>query len=97
MMKVELDIEKMQAMLEMWRNSTDLQVPMTDGFRLYLMKNRHEILGNLLQAATALNLAMSCMKPLDDDAAFDDLKEKLRAFIEWAAAEIDKLDLMTRE
>lgn len=96
-MKIELDTEKIKAILDMWRGSTDLQVPMMDHFKILLMKNRHEILGNLLQAATAWNQMLSCMTPLEEEAAFATLRQDTQQFIAWASSEIDKLDQMKHE
>lgn len=58
------------------------------------MKNRREILGNLLQASTALNLALDCMTPVGDTAAFDALRNEVQRFIAWAASESDRLDTL---
>lgn len=33
-MKIELDTEKLLAMLEAWRSATDLQAPMMDQFKI---------------------------------------------------------------
>ncbi|WP_420473410.1 hypothetical protein [Noviherbaspirillum sp. ST9] len=93
-MKIELDPDRMEEMLDMWRKSVDLQIPMMDDFKIRMMQNRREILENFLQTGTGWTLALGCMEPLDDAARFDDLRIKVKAFVDWAASEIDALDAM---
>jgi hypothetical protein len=93
-MKIELDPDRMEEMLDTWRKSVDLQIPMMDDFKIRMMKNRREILENFLQTGTGWTLVLSCMEPLDDTVRFDALRIKVKTFVDWAASEIDTLDTM---
>ena len=93
-MKIELDPDRMEDMLDMWRKSVDLQVPMMDDFKIRMMKNRREILENFLQTGTGWTLMLNCMHPLDNAERFSALKNKVKAFIDWTAAELDLLNSM---
>ncbi|MFC7513749.1 hypothetical protein ACFQUU_01885 [Herbaspirillum sp. GCM10030257] len=91
-MKVELDLERLEDMLDMWRKSVDLQVPMMDDFKIRMMQNRRQILENLVQTATGWNLMLNCMHAPDDTALLHEMKSKVSSFVTWAAGEIDALD-----
>ena len=93
-MKFELDPDRVEDMLDTWRKSVDLQIPMMDDFKIRMMKHRREILENFLQTGTGWTLMLSCMKPLDEADRFNDLKIKVKAFVDWVASEIDTLDAM---
>lgn len=93
-MKIELDPDRLEDMLDMWRKSVDLKIPMMDDFKIRMMKNRREILENLMQTGTGWCLMLSCMSTLEDDGRLADLKEKVKAFVDWTAAELDALNAM---
>ena len=84
----------MEEMLDTWRKSVNLQIPMMDDFKIRMMKNRREILENFLQTGTGWTLMLSCMNPLDDAVRFDDLRIKVKSFVDWAASELDTLDTL---
>ena len=91
-MKVEIDLDRLEEMLDMWRKSVDLQVPMMDDFKIRMMQNRRQILENLVQTATGWNLMLNCMHSPDDAALLQEMKIKVTGFVRWAAGEIDALD-----
>ena len=91
-MKVEMDLERLDEMLDMWKKSVDLQLPMMDDFKIRMMQNRRPILENLLQTGTGWTLMLSCMRPLDDSSDLAALRQRVKEFVAWAAAEIDALD-----
>lgn len=93
-MKIELDTDRLEDMLETWRKSVDLQIPMMDDFKIRMMKNRREILENFLQTGTGWTLMLGCMQPLDDAERLAGLKARVKEFVDWAAAEIDALNAM---
>lgn len=93
-MKLEFNPADLEAMLDTWRQSTDLEMAMTDQFRIYMMANRRQILENLVQTGSGWEQLLRCARPLDadDKAALRALREKLKAFVAWAVAELDGLD-----
>jgi hypothetical protein len=91
-MKVELDLERLEEMLDMWRKSVDLQVPMMDDFKIRMMQNRRQILENLVQTGTGWNLMLNCMHAPEDAALLREMKSRVADFVSWAAGEIDALD-----
>lgn len=95
-MKLEIDPSDLEAMLDAWRQSTDLEMAMTDQFRIHMMANRRQILENLLQTGSGWEQLLRCARPLDDGdkAALSALREKVKAFVAWAAAELDRLDAL---
>jgi len=93
-MKIDLDPDRMEEMLDTWRKSVDLQIPMMDDFKIRMMKNRREILENFLQTGTGWTLALGCMTPLEDSERFEDLRIKVKVFVDWAASELDSLNTL---
>lgn len=95
-MKLEFDPADLEAMLATWRQLTDLDMAMTDQFRIHMMGNRRQILENLLQTGTGWEQLLRCAQPLDKAGklALAALREKLHAFVAWAAAELDGLDAL---
>jgi len=93
-MKIDLDPDRMEEMLDTWRKSVDLQIPMMDDFKIRMMKNRREILENFLQTGTGWTLALGCMTALEDSERFEDLRIKVKAFVDWAASELDSLNTL---
>lgn len=59
-----------------------------------MMANRRQILENLLQTGSGWEQLLRCAQPLDDadKTALRALREKVQAFVAWAAAELDGLD-----
>jgi hypothetical protein len=92
-MKLEFDLHDLEAMLETWRQSTNLEMAMTDQFKIHMMSNRREILENLLQTGTGWEQLLRCAQPLDetDRTELRALREKLKAFVAWASVELDAL------
>lgn len=91
-MKVEMDVERLDEMLDMWKKSVDLQLPMMDDFKIRMMQNRRPILENLVQTGTGWTLMLSCMQSPEEDGKLAALKQRVNQFVAWAAAEIDALD-----
>lgn len=93
-MNIELEPDRLEEMLDTWRKSLDLQIPMMDDFKIRMMKNRREILENFVQTGTGWTLMLNCMTPLDESERFAALGGKVKAFTDWAAAELDLLNAM---
>ena len=93
-MKLEFDARDLEAILDTWRQSTNLEMAMTDQFRIHMMANRRQILENLLQTGTGWEQLLRCAQPLDenDRAELRALREKVKAFVAWASADLDALD-----
>lgn len=95
-MKLEINPSDLEAMLDAWRQSIDLEMAMTDQFKILMMANRREILENLLQTGSGWEQLLRCARPLDDEdqAALLALREKPAAFVAWASSELDGLDAL---
>lgn len=93
-MNIVLDPDRLEEMLDTWRKSVDLQIPMMDDFKIRMMKNRREILENFLQTGTGWTLMLTCMAPIGDGERFAVLKRNVKEFVDWVAAELDLLNAM---
>jgi len=91
-MRVEMDVSRLDEMLDMWKKSVDLQLPMMDDFKIRMMQNRRPILENLVQTGTGWTLMLSCMEEEVENGELAALRDRVKQFVAWAAAEIDALD-----
>lgn len=93
-MKLEFNPADLEAMLDTWRQSTNLEMAMTDQFKIHMMANRHQILENLVQTGSGWEQLLRCAHPLnsDDRTALRALRDKVKAFVAWASSELDRLD-----
>lgn len=96
-MKLDIAIADLDAMLIAWRQSVDLETAMTDQFKIMMMANRRQILENLLQTGSGWEQLLRCARPLDaaDADELQRLRGKLKDFVAWAAAELDRLESLT--
>ncbi|UBM12732.1 hypothetical protein [Cupriavidus metallidurans] len=94
-MKVDFDHESLLMMMDMWKKSVDMAMPMKDEFKIHMMQNRQSILQNYERAAGAWLLAIGCMTPDDEGKAeLDATRAKVKAFQDWAKASIADLDAL---
>lgn len=96
-MKVELDPGNLLMSMSMWRDVTDMKIPIADDLRVHLMSNKGQNLNNFIATATAWRTVLRGCSPLEPDAKeFDDLVREIESFIEWAKgglAELQQLAL----
>jgi hypothetical protein len=83
----------------MWRETTDMKVPVHDDFKVHFMQNRGQILANFANTATAWSMMLRALTPtsVDDTKAFDALRGEIEEFQAWAKSEIAKLEHLAVE
>lgn len=93
-MKLDIAVGDLEAMLSAWRQSVELETPMTDQFRIMMMANRRHILENLLQTGSGWEQFLRCARGLEagDEADLRRLRLTVEEFVSWAASELDRLD-----
>lgn len=92
-MKLDISVAELEAMLNAWRQSVDLETAMTDQFKIMMMVNRRQILENLLQTGSGWEQLLRCARGVDgnDQVELRRLQDMVREFVSWAASEIDQL------
>ncbi|WP_454739631.1 hypothetical protein [Cupriavidus necator] len=91
-MQVELFADQVVEMMDIYRDTIDLKVPIKDEFKVHFMQRRRDILTNFSHNGKAWSLLLQCMKPSEDPAEFDALTMQVKEFRDWADAELRKLD-----
>lgn len=59
--QVSLDLSFVQVAIDLWRQATDMNVPVHDDFKVHFMTNRGEILRNFDNTATAWSMMLRGM------------------------------------
>jgi hypothetical protein len=91
-MKVELDPGNLLMSMSLWRDVTDMKMPIADHLRVHLMSNKAQNLNNFIATATAWRTVLRGCTPLEPDAQqFADLVREIEAFIEWSKAGLVEL------
>jgi hypothetical protein len=85
--------------MEMWRQTTDLKVPVHDDFKVHFMENRGQILTNFANTATAWSMLLRALTPTggEDTKMLDALRGEIEEFQAWAKSEIAKLEHLAVE
>lgn len=97
--QVTLDPGFLQESMRLWRQATDMQLPLHDKFKLHFMQNRRPILTNHVKTARDWLMVMRAMSPAtaEEEGALRDLLAEVEEFCSWAKAELAKLDHMALE
>lgn len=91
-MKVDLDEQMLLTSMELWRNVTDMKVPIADHLRVHLMANKATSLKNFIATATAWRTVLGSCTPVQDGAQqFAALMREVDAFIDWSKAGLVEL------
>ena len=78
--------------MRMWRETTDMKVPLHDDFKVHFMQNRGQILGNFERTASAWQMMLGAMKPASEDKEqFESIVASVNEFADWAKSEQEKL------
>lgn len=85
--------------MQMWRETTDLKVPVHDDFKVHFMQNRGQILSNFANTATAWSMMLRALTPVgaEDTKACEALRGEIEEFQAWAKSEIAKLEHLAVE
>ncbi len=95
-MRVELNPDWIRMSMILWREATDMKMPMADEFKLHFMERRGLILDNFIRTSRAWSMVLShCVGQGDSDAAeLLALCAEVEAFGSWAKAEHRALEMM---
>lgn len=85
--------------MQMWREATDLKVPVHDEFKVHFMENRGQILTNFANTGTAWSMMLRALSPAgpEDAKALEALRGEIEEFQTWAKSEIAKLEHLVVE
>ena len=89
-----LDLSFIRVSMKLWRQTTDMEVPMHDNVKVHIMQNRGRILHNFVETANAWSMLLRGMESAtpDDADALEAARAEIKAFGGWANSEIEKLE-----
>lgn len=94
-MKLDIDPAYMLSCMSLWRDSTDLKIPMRDDFKMHFMQERESILKNFTSTASAWLMALRRAVPdAKDQVEFEGLIAKIEEFEAWATTELQAIQGM---
>jgi hypothetical protein len=89
---VGLDPSYILVCMEMWRDATDLKIPLRDDFKVHFITRRHTLLANCEKTATAWSMILGSMRAHGNhQMRLDECREKVEEFKSWAKAELAEL------
>lgn len=94
-MLVDFDPEIIDVMMDLWRKSLDMEMPLKDELKIQFMQNRRRILENHLRTAKGWQLFMGSLAPTDASrVGFEIANAKVEAFRQWAEISLAELDAL---
>ncbi len=81
---VEFDPGFMRVSMEMWRNATDMKIPLLDEFKIHFMQNRRSLLDGFVKTGKAWLMVLRTMTSTSQSDELDRLRTDVQAFVDWA-------------
>lgn len=88
---VELDPAILRVSMQMWRDATDLRMPVHDSFKVHFMENRRSLLFGFAKTGRAWQMMLRAMSAPGNAAELDALRAEVAAFVQWAEAGLAEL------
>lgn len=85
--------------MNLWRQTTEMKLPVHDSFKVHFIQNRGPILRNFAKTAAAWTSMLRAMAPVtpEDAQALDAARAEVEEFGKWATLEIAKLEHLAIE
>lgn len=97
--QIAFDPSFVRTSMELWRETTDMKLPVHDSFKVHFIQNRGPILRNFVKTAGAWAMMFHGLEATspEDAEALAAVRAEVDAFGEWAKAEIAKLAQLAEE
>lgn len=94
-MKLDFDPAWLRTSMSMWRDATDLKVPLHDDFKVHFIEQRSSILAGFIKTATAFSMVLrACKAEGEDLRELEALRTEVDAFKKWAETGLNDLNTM---
>jgi hypothetical protein len=92
--QVTFDPSFIQESLSLWRQATDMQIPMHDEFKLHFMQNRRKILANHANTARSWSMMLRALTPStpSEQTDLDSIRMQVEEFGSWANDQIAEME-----
>lgn len=81
---VELAPSFIRASMDMWRNATDMKIPLHDAFKIHFMERRKSLLEGFEKTGKAWLAMLRAMKPTSNASELVALRADIEEFVRWA-------------
>ena len=97
-MKIDLDPENLQVSMGLWRQATDMEIPLAPHLRSHFLTQRGALLEGFVKIAKNWTMLLDGCKASDDDLiALDALRGEIIEFKSWAERGIEELSKLATE
>lgn len=92
--QVSFDPSFLEESLWLWRQATDMQIPMRDDFKVHFMQNRQKILANHANTARSWSMMLRAMTPSTpaEQASLDAVLAQVEEFGTWAKEQVAEIE-----
>lgn len=95
-MKISIDFSFINTVIELWRSSTDMQIPIHDSLKLHFLQNRGQILDNFKTTANAWKMLLRTAVPdAGDEVEFQETMKAIEEFDAWVERELTALEVLS--
>jgi len=97
--QITFDPSFVRTSIALWRETTDMKIPVHDSFKVHFIQNRGPILRNFAKTARAWAMMFHGMEATSaqDAEALATVRNEIDAFGEWAKSELAKLQELADE
>lgn len=81
---VELDPSFIRVSMDMWRNATDMKIPLHDAFKIHFMERRKSLLEGFEKTGKAWLAMLRAMKSTSNASELVALRADIEEFVRWA-------------
>lgn len=81
---VELDPSFIRVSMDMWRNATDMKIPLHDAFKIHFMERRKALLEGFEKTGKAWLAMLRAMKSTSNASELVALRADIEEFVRWA-------------
>lgn len=97
-MKLDFDPERLRISMRMWRDATDLKVPVHDNFKIHFIESRASLLEGFVKIGNAFSTILrACTAEGQDLVELDAINADVEEFKQWAKDGLEELSSLASE
>lgn len=97
-MKLDFDPEGLRVCMRLWRDTTDLKVPVHDNFKIHFIESRASLLEGFVKIGNAFTTILrACKAEGQDLVELDAIKADVDEFKKWAKDGLEELSSLASE
>jgi len=88
---VTLNAGFLRESMALWRDATDMKMPLHDTFKIHFMQRRQSLLEGFQKTGKAWLMMLSAMRPASTPEDLAALRHDIEAFVRWAGDGLEEL------